>query len=72
MERRLTKRQLEVLRLLAGGHSTREVAAELQIGEMIVNNDVYHARAKLTGLARKPVRNREETVAVAREQGLIE
>ncbi len=72
MERRLTVRQLEVLRLLAKGRSTGEIAAELRINQTRVANDVYHARAKLAGLTRRPVRNRKEAVTVARAQGLID
>lgn len=72
MERRLTYRQREILRLFAKGLSTKEVAAELGIRETMVNNDAYHARAKLMGLTGKPVRSRGEAVAVALEQGIIE
>lgn len=72
MERGVTNRQREVLQLFAAGLSAKEVAVELKIHEAGVLNQVYRARAKLTGLARRPVRSREEAVLVARELGLIE
>lgn len=72
MERKLTDGEKEILQLLRDGLSTKQVAAELKISEMVVNNKVYRARAKLMGLTGRPVRNREEAVVVAREQGIIE
>lgn len=72
MKRELTDRQREVLRLLGGRLTTREVAAKLGVSQAKVQNDVYLARAKLTGLIGRAVRTREQAIAVAREQGFIE
>jgi len=61
----LTGRQLDVLRLLAAGHTNREIAAALFLAEGTVKAHVYQICAKLM------VRNRTEAVARARELGLI-
>lgn len=56
---RLTPRQHQVLRLLADGLSTREMAGTLQISEQAVRNQVQLLLAELR------VRNRLEAVVVA-------
>jgi DNA-binding NarL/FixJ family response regulator len=43
----LSERELEVLRLLAGGHSNREIAATLFLAEGTVKNHVTNVLAKL-------------------------
>jgi DNA-binding NarL/FixJ family response regulator len=61
---RLTPRELEVLSLVAEGHTNREIAAELSISENTVN---FHVR---NILARLDVRNRAEAAAHATRVGL--
>jgi DNA-binding CsgD family transcriptional regulator len=58
-EPRLTPRQNQVLRLLADGYSTTEMASALQISEQTVRNHVRFLLAELR------VRNRLEAVVVA-------
>jgi DNA-binding NarL/FixJ family response regulator len=48
----LTDRELEVVRLLAGGRSNREIAGELFLAEGTVKNHVTSALAKLGALDR--------------------
>ena len=62
----LTKRQLEVLRLLAEGRSTAEIASELGLRRTTVRNYI----AKL--LAALGVHTRLQAVIAARKAGLIE
>jgi DNA-binding CsgD family transcriptional regulator len=62
---RLTPRQHELLRLLAHGRSTDEIAAELTIAADTVRN---HVRRLLRRLG---ARTRLEAVARAREHGLL-
>lgn len=61
----LTPRQLDVLRLLAGGRSNKEIARELDISEGTVKS---HVDAILGELA---ARNRTHAVIVAQHAGLI-
>jgi DNA-binding CsgD family transcriptional regulator len=61
----LTKRQQEVLELLAQGASTAQIAAALTVTEVTVRN---HVRQVLTRLG---VRSRLGAVAAARERGLL-
>jgi PAS domain S-box-containing protein len=56
----LTPRQVEVLRLLERGHSTKQIAAELQLSPETVRN---HVRRLFRALG---VNSRLEAVAVAR------
>jgi DNA-binding CsgD family transcriptional regulator len=62
----LTPRQVEVLRLLARGLSTREIAAQLGIADETARN---HIRGLLRGLG---VHSRLEAVAVGRRRGLLD
>jgi ATP/maltotriose-dependent transcriptional regulator MalT len=62
----LTARELEVLRLVAIGHSNRRVASELFVTVGTVKSHVHALSGKL-GAA-----NRTEAAARARELGLID
>jgi class 3 adenylate cyclase/DNA-binding CsgD family transcriptional regulator len=61
----LTKREVEVLRLIAGGRSNREIADELVISHNTVIRHVSNIFAK-TGVA-----NRAEAAAYASRHGLV-
>ena len=62
---RLTKRELEVLRLLADGLRTREIAAQLVISDKTVSTHIDHILAKLG------VRSRGQAIARAYRGDLI-
>ena len=62
----LTKRQLEVLRLLAEGRSTAEIATALGLTQTTVRNYVASLLAALGA------HTRLQAVIAAREAGLIE
>jgi DNA-binding NarL/FixJ family response regulator len=62
----LTARERQILALLADGHSTEEIAAELLVSVHTVRNHVGSILRKLE------VRSRLEAVAVARRLGLVE
>ena len=61
----LSPREREVLRLVAGGATNREIAAELGVGDETVKTMLARAFAKLG------VRRRAEAVAAAHERGLL-
>ena len=61
----LTRRQVEVLRLLAAGRSTDDVAAELFLSRPTVRN---HVARTLRALG---AHTRLEAVAIARDRGLL-
>jgi DNA-binding NarL/FixJ family response regulator len=61
----LTQRELRVLRLLADGYTTSEIAAELAYSERTIKNAIQALTARLQ------LRNRSHAVAYAVRQGLI-
>jgi DNA-binding NarL/FixJ family response regulator len=61
----LTERETEVLQLLAGGYSNREIAAALHVAEGTVKNHTSSILSKLG------VRDRTRAVLKAIERGLI-
>lgn len=61
----LTEREIEILRLLAGGYSNRELADALHLAEGTVKNHVSSILSKLG------VRDRTRAVLVALERGVI-
>lgn len=61
----LTERQAEILALVAGGHSNREIAEALFLAEGTVKAHVHQIYGKLMA------RNRVEAIANARRFGLI-
>jgi two-component system, NarL family, response regulator len=63
---RLTRRQREILQLLANGESTTVAARELDLSEETVKTHMKHA------LARLGARNRTHAVAIALRESLIE
>jgi DNA-binding CsgD family transcriptional regulator len=62
----LTPRQLDVLRLLADGRSTPEIAEALSLSETTVRNHIANLLAALD------VHSRLQAVVVARDGGLLE
>jgi len=62
----LTERELEVLRLMAGGRSNAEIARELYLSEATVKSHVTRVFAKLS------LRDRAQAVVMAYESGLVE
>jgi len=59
----LTARELEVLRMMTGGHSNREIAAAFHVAEGTIKNHVSNILSKLG------VRDRTRAVLKALEQG---
>jgi two-component system NarL family response regulator len=64
-ERRLTEREIEVLRLVARGMSNKEIASELVIAENTAKNHVRNILEKLH------LRSRSEAAAYAVREGLM-
>jgi two-component system NarL family response regulator len=64
-ERRLTDREIEVLRLVARGMSNKEIASELVIAENTAKNHVRNILEKLH------LRSRSEAAAYAVREGLM-
>lgn len=62
---RLTRRETEVLRLMAGGYSNREIAESLELSEGVVKNHVSNVLSKLG------VRDRTRAVLKGIELGYI-
>lgn len=61
----LSERELEVLRLIASGATTKEIGSQLFLSEATVKRDVQHIFEKLD------VRNRSEAIAEAYKRKLI-
>ncbi|MBN9645330.1 LuxR C-terminal-related transcriptional regulator [Corynebacterium mendelii] len=61
----LTPRELEVLKLVAGGSSNRDIGKKLFLSEATVKSHLVHIYDKLG------VRSRTSAVAAAREQGVL-
>lgn len=64
-EEPLTPREIEILRLLTGGYSNREIASALQLSEGTVKNHVSNILGKLG------VRDRTRAVLKAIEKGYV-
>ena len=63
---KLTRRQRQILQLLADGHSTAFAARELELSEETVKTHLKKAAARLGA------RNRTHAVSVALRESLIE
>jgi DNA-binding NarL/FixJ family response regulator len=61
----LTERELDVLRLLAEGHDTGEIAGQLAYSERTIKNIIHDLTSRLN------LRNRSHAVAFAVKSGLI-
>ncbi len=60
----LTARELEVVRLIAQGHSNTEIAAELVVSDATVKTHINHIFSKLGA------RDRSQVIVKARQLGL--
>ena len=63
--RGLTDREVEVLKLVADGYDTAEIAADLAYSERTIKNIIHDVTTRLN------LRNRSHAVAYAVRQGLI-
>ncbi len=61
----LTQRELTVLRLIAEGYSTSEIATQMAYSERTIKNAIHDL------VSRFQLRNRSHAVAYAVRQGLI-
>lgn len=61
----LSQREMEILRLIAGGSTTKEISSQLFLSEATVKRDVQRVFEKLD------VRNRSEAIAEAYKRKLI-
>jgi len=61
---RLTSREVEVLKSLAKGHSTRKIANQLNISSATVNNHVKHILTKFDAHTRLEAIRHAESVGV--------
>jgi DNA-binding NarL/FixJ family response regulator len=61
---RLTSREIEVLRSLAKGQSTRVIANQLNISSATVNNHIKHILTKLAAHTRLEAIRHAESVGV--------
>jgi DNA-binding CsgD family transcriptional regulator/tetratricopeptide (TPR) repeat protein len=61
----LTEREAEVLRLLAGGRTSKEIAADLVVSPLTVSRHIANVYAKIN------VRNRAEATAFAIAHGIL-
>lgn len=61
----LCDREIDVLRLVAAGHTTAEIASELSYSERTIKNVIQDVTTRLN------LRNRSHAVAYAMRQGLI-
>lgn len=62
----LTKRELDVFRLLARGHTNQEIADQLYLGEATIKTHLGHILTKLD------LRDRAQAIVLAYETGLIQ
>ncbi len=62
----LSERELQVLQLLAYGHTNKEIASELTISQQTVKSHVIHIFQKLGAC------DRTEAVAIALRRGIVE
>ena len=60
----LTRRELEVVKLLAGGHSNREIAGRLSLAEVTVKLHLHNAFQKMGA------RSRADAVRIALQKGI--
>lgn len=62
----VTKRELEVLNLVALGHSAKRIAQELKISRSTVERHIEHLRLKTRS------KNRTHMIVIAAQNGLVE